>query len=64
LVLYSDGLTEAENESGEMFGMDRLKDTLNSYATISVEHVLEQLNQHMAGRRPHDDISLAIVTLR
>lgn len=64
LVLYSDGLTEAENESGEMFGMDRLKDTLTPYTTISVEHVLEQLNQHMAGRRPHDDISLAIVALR
>jgi len=64
LVLYSDGLTEAENEMGEMFGMDRLKDTLNSCAMISVEHVLEQLNQHMAGRRPHDDISLAIVELR
>lgn len=64
LVLYSDGLTEAVNERGEMFGMDRLKDALTPCAAISVEHVLEQLNQHMAGRRPHDDISLAIVELR
>lgn len=32
VLLYTDGLTEAKNESGEMYGLDRLKATVGEHA--------------------------------
>lgn len=64
LVTYTDGLTEAENPSGEQFGMERLErcslearsQSIDSYG----ESILDAVARHGAGRSPDDDCTLLI----
>jgi phosphoserine phosphatase RsbU/P len=39
LILYTDGITEAENATGEQFGEDRLVDLLASYRLLDAEGI-------------------------
>jgi serine phosphatase RsbU (regulator of sigma subunit) len=43
LFFYTDGLVEAEDESGEMFGFDRLKDLLGKEQRHGVDTVLHDI---------------------
>jgi sigma-B regulation protein RsbU (phosphoserine phosphatase) len=68
LMLYTDGITEAENEAGEMFALPRLKELLAAYHEQSageiVELILADLYAYI-GRAPiYDDISLVIIKQR
>jgi len=62
VVLYSDGIIEAENAQGEQFGEARLlaavRDSLHTSLEASVEQVLEQVEHWLGDREPHDDITL------
>lgn len=62
LVLFSDGLTEFENESGDCYGMDRLKKTIVEHHREPVVQLLESVQNSLsdfAGAiRPQDDMSL------
>ncbi|MBE0645473.1 MAG: PP2C family protein-serine/threonine phosphatase [Bacteroidetes bacterium] len=65
LLVYSDGLTEAQNASGDFFGDERLRRMLARIqgldATRTGTHILERI-QHFAGdMRQHDDLSLMIL---
>ena len=64
ILLYTDGLTEAENPHGEFFGLDRVSDILVQHAqhppqTI-IEVLLEQLKQFCHSESFNDDITLMI----
>ena len=64
ILLYTDGLTEAENPHGEFFGLDRVSDILVQHAqhppqTI-IEVLLEQLKQFCRSESFNDDITLMI----
>ena len=52
VLFFTDGLTEARNSAGELFGEDRAADTLNRYAGLPAEQILRQLfaavHEHMA----------------
>ncbi len=61
LVLCSDGVTEALNEEGEMFGEARLLDALAS-GKKPFTVIRETLEQFFGSRAPDDDVS--IITLR
>lgn len=66
VLLYSDGLSDAESASGERFGDDRLRETLLAAAGAdSPEGVLDQVLhtvQGFAGEQPPaDDITLLVV---
>jgi sigma-B regulation protein RsbU (phosphoserine phosphatase) len=68
LMLYTDGITEAENEAGEMFTLPRLMDLLAAYhdrdAREIVDLILADLYAYI-GRTPiYDDISLVIIKQR
>jgi sigma-B regulation protein RsbU (phosphoserine phosphatase) len=56
LVLYTDGITEAENADGEEFGASRLLDTLNNYSHLAVlpllQAVVGAVRQFGGGKRP------------
>jgi len=63
LVLYTDGITEAENADGEEFGASRLVDTLASHSHLPVEPLLKavvETVQQFSGGEQQDDITLVI----
>jgi sigma-B regulation protein RsbU (phosphoserine phosphatase) len=64
LVLYTDGVTEAENADGEEFGASRLQDTLarNSHLPVAalLQAVVEAVQQFSGGSDQQDDITLVI----
>jgi sigma-B regulation protein RsbU (phosphoserine phosphatase) len=70
LLLYTDGLTEAQNGDGDDFGFERLVALASPFAgPISVEagsaNLLTTLRQELArfagGRPLDDDLTLALV---
>lgn len=56
LLLYTDGIPEAENPHHEFFGMERLKDIFHR-ANVP-QDVLSSLREFAAGAPPSDDITL------
>lgn len=61
-VMYSDGLVEAANQAGEMFGIDRLCEALRTAsADRRVAAIQGALGGHVGQVTPHDDISLMLV---
>jgi hypothetical protein len=65
LVVYSDGLTEAQNESGEFFGLDRLKALCGQSRSISAqsfgERIVAAVSAFEGDARRNDDLSLVIL---
>jgi sigma-B regulation protein RsbU (phosphoserine phosphatase) len=63
IVFYTDGVTEAVNPSGRMFGMDRLDQALaNCHLDAGglIEAVLEALDEFTAGQPASDDRTLLV----
>ena len=65
LVVYSDGLTEAENPQGDMLGEDRVKEVICREASAGAkqleEKLLETIQNFTVGRSQTDDITITIV---
>jgi sigma-B regulation protein RsbU (phosphoserine phosphatase) len=65
LLLYTDGIIEAENQSGETFGTERLKEIISSrkwtVARELVEGVFADVNEFSASDRPVDDQTVVAV---
>jgi sigma-B regulation protein RsbU (phosphoserine phosphatase) len=64
LVCFTDGITEPENEYGEMFGEDRLTELLLKHSWRKpgeiVETILEAVGQWTSLPEAHDDMTLLI----
>lgn len=64
LVCFTDGITEPENEYGEMFGEDRLTELLVKHSGRKpaelVETILEAVGQWTLRPELHDDMTLLI----
>jgi len=64
LVCFTDGVTEPENEYGEMFGEDRLLDVLVKHANSDTEEivasVLESVRQWTGSPELQDDLTLLL----
>jgi len=65
LVLYTDGLTEAENLHGEPYGESRLVETVHRAAGLPAAEILKRINtsvaSFMGAAPPFDDTTLLIV---
>jgi sigma-B regulation protein RsbU (phosphoserine phosphatase) len=65
VLVYSDGLSEAVNESEEMFGDDgvrSLTERLHGLPAAQVGNaILEELGRFVGGARPFDDLSFAVL---
>jgi len=65
LVLYTDGVTEAQNRDGEFFGTERLIEIVRTCPAAQVQALCSTLLdeiQRFAGEMPQaDDITLAVV---
>ncbi|WP_038032156.1 PP2C family protein-serine/threonine phosphatase [Thermonema rossianum] len=68
LVLYSDGITEARNEKGEEFGVERLMDLIRLHAAESAEQIMMEINRavnHFLQNRPlRDDYTLLVIKFK
>jgi sigma-B regulation protein RsbU (phosphoserine phosphatase) len=68
LSLYTDGITEAANASGEEFGRDRLVSALSGQDQTPLPRVVEKLNRYLrqfsALASRHDDRTLLLVRAR
>lgn len=69
LVFYTDGVSEAESPSGEMYGEDRLYDLVTAMpkhlsAKEVAERIVASLEQFLAGTDAGDDITLMVLRVR
>ena len=65
IILTSDGVVEANNGLGEMFGFDRLEQAVAAGPSTSAEAMLEHLKAAVAAfvgtTEPHDDLTIVVV---
>jgi serine phosphatase RsbU (regulator of sigma subunit) len=65
VVLYTDGVTEAENENGELYGLKRLtqviKDSWQKSADEIKQAIVNDLYEYMGQKGILDDITLVIL---
>ncbi len=65
LVLYTDGITEAMNPKGELFGTNRLIETIDLNQKKSAQQlldiVLQDIRNHADGAAQSDDITMMII---
>jgi phosphoserine phosphatase RsbU/P len=68
LVMFSDGVTEAENHAGEEFGDDRLaaclKGCRSRSATETLEAIQRELSAFCGTAAARDDVTLMVVKVR
>lgn len=67
LFLYTDGLVEAEDRSGQAFGVEKLQELLVMERTQEVEVLLakvqEALTEHQGGDEAADDATLVVLQI-
>lgn len=65
IVLYTDGVTEAENSNGELYGLKRLMQIIKENWQKSAEDikkaVVDDLHEYMGQQKVLDDITLVIL---
>jgi len=67
LVFFSDGIVDAENAAGEMFGADRLSEVLRQHpsacnsAQATVDAILAEVNAFQSGTAHFDDETLVVL---
>jgi sigma-B regulation protein RsbU (phosphoserine phosphatase) len=68
LVVYSDGLTDAQNQQGEMFGEERLLELVRQEAPagshVLVQKLLQTMEEFTRGVSQTDDITFVIAEKR
>jgi serine phosphatase RsbU (regulator of sigma subunit) len=65
LVLYTDGITEAEDPDEEEFGVERLVELVASLTEVTAEQactkILDAVDDHTKGATLQDDVTLLVV---
>ncbi|MDL2410175.1 SpoIIE family protein phosphatase [Rhizobium calliandrae] len=68
IVLHTDGVTEAENRQGELYGIERLcksaRDLYGGSAQDVMNGILENLMTYIGSQKIHDDITLVVMRHR
>jgi serine phosphatase RsbU (regulator of sigma subunit) len=65
MVFYTDGVTEAQNPSGEEFGMERLAAIVTRGSALSAESLMNEIFRSAADFSGeagfHDDVTILVV---
>lgn len=65
MLLYSDGVTEAENSEGEQFGLERMCDVVNNSRELHPEKIkfklIKMLYNFMGATEIYDDITFMVI---
>ncbi|MCI0512128.1 SpoIIE family protein phosphatase [candidate division KSB1 bacterium] len=73
LVLYTDGVTEAQNQQHENFGIERLKHVCLTFDANSVteskpaallNRIVQQVQTHLGGQKVQDDLTLLVFQMK
>jgi sigma-B regulation protein RsbU (phosphoserine phosphatase) len=68
IVLATDGVWEAQNTSGEMFGKDRVHDLVWANATLGAKGILnillDRLSRFAKGKKFEDDVTLVVIKIK
>ncbi len=68
VVLYTDGVTEAENYFGKHYGLEQLCAVVQRYWQLSANNirqaVIQDLRSHIGVEKVHDDITLVVLKQR
>ena len=67
LVLYTDGITDANSPNEELYGAERLRQTVctagSRRAPDLLERILDQVGEFQAGATQYDDMALLVVSI-
>jgi phosphoserine phosphatase RsbU/P len=65
LVLYSDGVTDVQNATGEFYGWQRLRDAVTAHPELSADgladFLLADVDEFSGGAHPFDDRTLVVL---
>jgi serine phosphatase RsbU (regulator of sigma subunit) len=65
LTLFTDGVTEQEDESGEEFSTDRLRQVIlreqGESASVAVTHIAEAVSAYAGAREQADDLTVVVM---
>jgi sigma-B regulation protein RsbU (phosphoserine phosphatase) len=63
ILLFTDGITEATNRNGEMYGQVRLEQALNEYADLPVRKILDKVIEDVTVFQEEqlDDMTLVVI---
>jgi sigma-B regulation protein RsbU (phosphoserine phosphatase) len=68
LLIYTDGLNEAENNERELLGNERMLDILKKSKAENtrqlVESLVTEVEQHRDGAEPNDDLTMMAIYLK
>jgi sigma-B regulation protein RsbU (phosphoserine phosphatase) len=68
MVFYTDGVTEAQNEQGEEFGVRRLLDLVRTYRDLGamdmVRRICREVQRFESDAFTQDDLTISIVKVR
>jgi sigma-B regulation protein RsbU (phosphoserine phosphatase) len=68
LLIGTDGIWEMHNESGEIFGKDRLKQIIQANALSTAKEIIaaiyEALNRYRGTKQPEDDITMVVIKVK
>jgi sigma-B regulation protein RsbU (phosphoserine phosphatase) len=68
IVFYTDGITEAKNEAGEMFGIRRLRDLLEQPgehpSQSEVQRIFTDVSRFAGDQPQYDDMTLMLLQVR
>lgn len=69
IIFTSDGIVEAQNEYGELFGFERLEETIleiieTANAELIVDHIIASVKRFAGDVEQHDDMTVVVVTKR
>lgn len=66
ILLYTDGITEAKNDKGEMFDVERLKDSFSRHASQYgpegiAHHIATDFSNYVGNAEQSDDVTLMVM---
>lgn len=65
MILYSDGVTEAQNGTGEFYELDRLKEVIESAVHGPAQHlgqkIVAEVKEFIEDTPVYDDLSIIII---
>jgi len=68
VLIGTDGIWEMHNESGEIFGKDRLKDIIRTNASSTAKQIIaaiyDALDIYRGTKQPEDDITMVVIKVQ
>ncbi len=66
IIFVSDGIVEAQNESRELFGFERLENAINEIissrdAEVVADHIINRAQEFIGQAEQHDDMTVVVV---